>query len=542
MRGKSLIFGSSALLAVAGFVGINGYYWWAAESDRSQTPPNDLSLSEAAGPPFPRNASRFSMNWTDAEVGDAPYQALHRETEHSPPLGYFPEHAETVEMAQADIPDLESSTTGDSPKLKPPRLLPDAAAPIAETPESDWLRELVRRELPDAGPEEVRVWSQELEGLGPEMARDILRMRKNVANSPPPQIGTVPEPSPEWTRVPEPAPNGIDRLVPPPLDESPATDALLADHLTPSIEAFEQSRRVILHNLANAYTPGFKRSRIVLSSRTAPSTPDETIDEEASPTAVNPAGEGVVLAATLLDMSQGSLKRTGQQLDLAIDGAGLFQVRVGEQLLFTRSGMGAIDARGRLCLINGGDLYPLEPPIWLPEEAISLRIDEFGQVKAAIPGHDRDLSDAREIGQIQLARFINDAGLKPRGGQLFSTTKASGPPKTGQPGIRSFGKILQGQLEQSNVSRDEELEEFYRIQAHWQLLNQLAESPASGLIPGPVAQRPVLRAQRASAARDSLTSPAFRSFKSLRDQGTNLIEDYLQSERVKSLKRNLGLN
>ena len=178
--------------------------------------------------------------------------------------------------------------------------------------------------------------------------------------------------------------------------------------------------------------------------------------------------------------------------------------------------------------------------VTVPAETISLVIGEDGRVTALKPGEDGDIIP-HEAGRIELARFRNPSALKPLGGHLLAATKPAGDPIIGAPQDRGFGLLRQGSLELSNVSRDEELEQFQTLQSQWQLLRHLSGLPSDDTANGPVARRQPVRAKRISARSLLLPLPSLEPLKVLRDRGSSLIDEYLQSERAKTIKRTLGL-
>lgn len=209
----------------------------------------------------------------------------------------------------------------------------------------------------------------------------------------------------------------------------------------------------IANNLANVGTTGFKRMRAefqdlfyeVLRAPGATASDGTTV-----PTGIQ-VGHGVKLAAITRHFGEGERINTGNQLDLAIDGDGLFQiVRPGGEVAYTRDGTFKVNADGLVVNSLG---YPLEPAITVPSDAIAISILEDGTVSALV-GID---AAPTELGQIQIARFVNPAGLRALGNNLFLPTEGSGDPAVGTPNEDGFGAIAQGFLESSNVNIAEEL-------------------------------------------------------------------------------------
>lgn len=209
----------------------------------------------------------------------------------------------------------------------------------------------------------------------------------------------------------------------------------------------------IANNLANVNTAGFKRSRadfqdLLYQTLRAPGAPTSASTQ--SPTGIQ-VGLGVKPAAIQRIFTQGDYEQTAAPLDLAIEGQGLFQVTVPDgSAAFTRAGAFKLDNQGRIVTSDG---LPLEPSITVPDGALDLTVGQDGTVSALLPG----ATTPTVLGQIQLARFQNPAGLNPLGKNLFQETESSGPPQLGTPGEDNRGTILQGFLENSNVSVVEEL-------------------------------------------------------------------------------------
>ncbi len=210
---------------------------------------------------------------------------------------------------------------------------------------------------------------------------------------------------------------------------------------------------VISNNLANVNTSGFKKSRaefedLIYQSLREPGA-RSTIATEI-PTGIQ-VGLGVKPIAINRVFSQGNFKYTGNPFDLVIEGDGFFQVvNPDGVILYTRCGSFSKDSTGRLVTNDG---YPMEPSITIPPDATSVTIGNDGTVSVLRPGE----STPTEVGQIQLARFVNPAGLKSMGKNLFMNTQSSGDPIQGTPGLEGFGTLSQGFQEMSNVDIVEEL-------------------------------------------------------------------------------------
>jgi flagellar basal-body rod protein FlgG len=214
------------------------------------------------------------------------------------------------------------------------------------------------------------------------------------------------------------------------------------------MEAQQSRIDIIANNLANVNTTGFKRSRAYFqdllyeSRRTVGSASTGSTDV---PTGIQ-VGLGVRTAAVERLHTMGSLEKTGNELDLALQGDGFFQVELPNgNIAYTRDGSFQKDSQGRLVTADG---YPVSPGITLPENTTEIAIGEDGTVQVF---QDNE-TEGTEVGVIEIARFGNPAGLKSLGGNLYQETVTSGDPMLGTPGEEGLGQILQGYLEGSNVN------------------------------------------------------------------------------------------
>lgn len=210
----------------------------------------------------------------------------------------------------------------------------------------------------------------------------------------------------------------------------------------------------ISNNLANVSTTGYKKTRVdfqdLLYHTIKPAGSPPTAPGVQSPVPIQ-VGEGVRPVATPRIFFQGEMIQTDSPLDIAVEGDGFFQVLQPDgSIAYTRDGTWKRDSTGRIVTSDG---LPLEPEIVIPPEATSIVIGRDGMVSVSIPSSNVN----EQVGQIELARFLNPAGLHATGRNLFSTTEASGDPLTGIPGLEGFGGVTQGYLEQSNVKVVEEL-------------------------------------------------------------------------------------
>jgi flagellar basal-body rod protein FlgG len=229
------------------------------------------------------------------------------------------------------------------------------------------------------------------------------------------------------------------------------------------VRAQQLALDVIANNLANVSTTGYKARRadfrdLLYQRLRAGRVPDPTAP-------VSPAEIGGGARADVISrlFSQGALRESGRVLDLAIAGDGFFQVRTAAgQVAYTRDGALQIDATGRLTTA-AGEL--IDPPVTLPEDLITLRIDERGTIYGTRAGAEGELT----LGQLQLARFTNPAGLSAAGENLFVATDNSGAPQTGNPGENGLGQLVSGFLEAANVDLGAEMTAMIQAQRAYQL-------------------------------------------------------------------------
>jgi flagellar basal-body rod protein FlgG len=203
----------------------------------------------------------------------------------------------------------------------------------------------------------------------------------------------------------------------------------------------------ISNNLANVDTAGFKSNQARFQDLVY-----QTMQQPGSPigASIVPVGQQVGLGVNVSDsekvFTQGSLQQTGNNLDVAVEGDGFFQVTMPDgTTAYTRDGSFKEDANGSIVTADG---YFVQPQITIPQNAISVSIGSDGTVSAQVPGS----AQPQTLGQLQLARFVNNAGLSPTGDNLLTETAASGPPIVTTPGLNGAGTLQSGYLENSNVS------------------------------------------------------------------------------------------
>lgn len=235
------------------------------------------------------------------------------------------------------------------------------------------------------------------------------------------------------------------------------------------LDAQNTRMRVIANNLANVNTTGFKRQRasfetLAYQHNITPGAPSSAQNQYAIGLSL---GTGVAVQGTARIDTQGTLQTTDNALDIAIEGAGYFQVEMPDgQIAYTRAGNFSTTADGTIVTSSG---LPLTPQIQIPVGATSISIGTDGTVSATIAGQ----SEASEIGQIETASFANNAALKPIGDNLLVETGASGPPQVGVAGIEGRGSLRSGSLEQSNVNIVEELVDMIETQRAYEVNSKM---------------------------------------------------------------------
>ena len=231
------------------------------------------------------------------------------------------------------------------------------------------------------------------------------------------------------------------------------------------LDAQQTEMAVISNNLANVNTTGFKEDRAAFEDllyQNQTQAGADTSQTTQSPSGMS-IGTGVQVVATEKDYSQGSLTHTGNPLDVAVQGQGFFQIQMPDgTLAYTRDGTFQTNAQGQLVTSSG---YLVQPGITIPQGAQSVTIGNDGTVSVTLAGQ----SAATQIGQLQLANFINPPGLQPIGQNLLVQSAASGAPQTGSPGTNGLGTLTQGQLESSNVNVVEELVNMIQTQRAYEM-------------------------------------------------------------------------
>ncbi|MDE1981656.1 MAG: flagellar basal-body rod protein FlgG [Betaproteobacteria bacterium] len=238
------------------------------------------------------------------------------------------------------------------------------------------------------------------------------------------------------------------------------------------LEAQQTQMDVISNNLANVGTNGFKKSRAVFQDllyQNISQPGAQSSQQTVIPSGLQ-LGTGVRPVATERIMTQGNLQQTGNPLDVAINGAGFFQVLMPDgTTAYTRDGSFQTDNQGNLVTSSG---YQIQPAITVPLNATSVTIGRDGTVSATQAGVVTPL----QVGSIQLATFVNPTNLQSLGENLYAQTQSSGPPNLNTPGLNGTGLLNQGYVETSNVSVVEELVNMIETQRAYEINSKAVQT------------------------------------------------------------------
>ena len=238
------------------------------------------------------------------------------------------------------------------------------------------------------------------------------------------------------------------------------------------LDAQNTRMAVISNNLANVNTTGFKKGRAAFQDlvyQNIRQVGAQSSQNTQYPTGLT-LGTGVRIVATEKVYEQGSLQQTNNSLDVAITGRGFFQITLPDgTLAYTLDGSFKMDGQGNLVTSNG---YALSPAITIPANAQTITLGSDGTVSVTTTG----TTAPTQVGQIQLADFINNSGLQPRGDNLLIESVASGAPQVGTPGTNGLGVTQQGSLETSNVNVVEELVDMIETQRAYEVNSKMIQA------------------------------------------------------------------
>jgi flagellar basal-body rod protein FlgG len=230
--------------------------------------------------------------------------------------------------------------------------------------------------------------------------------------------------------------------------------------------AQELNVQVISNNIANMRTTGYKRQRAefqdLLYEHVSRVGTQTSAQGNILPVGID-LGGGVKTVGTPRLMTQGTLSQTGNNLDLAIRGEGFFKIQMPDGTFnYTRDGSFQMDAQGRMVSPQGN---VVQPAITIPQNASAVAINAQGQVSVTVPGS----TTPTILGQLQLTRFVNKAGLQAVGDNLFTETPSSGTPQDGLPNVDGMGDLQQGNLEQANVEAVTEISDLIAAQRAYEM-------------------------------------------------------------------------
>jgi flagellar basal-body rod protein FlgG len=231
------------------------------------------------------------------------------------------------------------------------------------------------------------------------------------------------------------------------------------------LEAQQTQMDVVSNNLANVSTTGFKRSRAVFEDLLYQNLrqPGAQSSQQTQVPSGLQIGTGVRPVAAERIHTQGNLQLTGNKLDMAIQGSGFFQVLLPDgSTAYTRDGSFQVDSQGQIVTANG---YVVQPAMTIPANATTMTVGMDGVVTITQPGTTAPV----QVGSMQLATFINPAGLESMGQNLYLETASSGAPTTNIPGTNGTGSISQGYVETSNVNVVEELVNMIQTQRAYEI-------------------------------------------------------------------------
>ena len=230
---------------------------------------------------------------------------------------------------------------------------------------------------------------------------------------------------------------------------------------------------VISNNIANMNTTAFKRQRAefqdLLYQQVSRPGAASGGTEAKVPTGIQ-IGAGVKTGGVYRIATQGALQQTDNRYDVAIQGRGYFQVTLPSgETAYTRDGSFQLSDQGELVTTDG---YQVQPGITIPQEAVDVTISKTGEVQVKVAGDP----NMQTVGQLQLATFINEAGLEAQGGNLFLETAASGQATVAAPGEPGLGTLTQGFVESSNVNPVSEITSLITAQRAYEMNSRVVKT------------------------------------------------------------------
>lgn len=230
---------------------------------------------------------------------------------------------------------------------------------------------------------------------------------------------------------------------------------------------------VISNNIANMNTTAFKRQRaefqdLLYQQVSRPGAASGGADAKV-PTGIQ-IGAGVKTGGVYRIAEQGALQQTDNRYDVAIQGRGYFQITLPSgETAYTRDGAFQLSDQGELVTADG---YQVQPGITVPQDAVDVSISKTGEVQVKTAGSP----DMQTVGQLQLATFVNEAGLEAQGGNLFLETASSGQPTVAAPGDPGLGSLTQGFVEASNVNPVAEITALITAQRAYEMNSRVVKT------------------------------------------------------------------
>ena len=229
---------------------------------------------------------------------------------------------------------------------------------------------------------------------------------------------------------------------------------------------------VISNNIANMNTTGFKRQRAEFQDLLY-----ENIERPGAATGENTRapsgiqiGAGVKTGGVYRIQQQGALQQTDNRYDLAVTGRGYFQITLPSgETGYTRDGSFGVSDQGELVTQDG---FPVQPGITIPQNAIDVTVSKTGEVQVVVSGDPQP----QTVGNLELATFMNDAGLEAKGDNLFLETASSGPANVAAPGQPGFGTLTQGFVEASNVNPVAEITALITAQRAYEMNSRVVKT------------------------------------------------------------------
>jgi flagellar basal-body rod protein FlgG len=230
---------------------------------------------------------------------------------------------------------------------------------------------------------------------------------------------------------------------------------------------------VISNNIANMNTTGFKRQRAefedLLYQQVSRPGAATSADGTKVPSGIQ-IGAGVKTGGVYRITEQGALTSTGNAYDMAIDGPGYFQVSLPSgDIGYTRAGSFQLSDQGELVTTDG---YRVQPDITIPQGALSVTVSKTGEVQVKLAGQ----AEMQTVGQLELATFMNEAGLEAIGSNLFLESGSSGQPNISTPGQPAFGTLSQGFIEASNVNPVSEITSLITAQRAYEMNSRVVKT------------------------------------------------------------------